>query len=89
MVTIYSRSWLTFLIDFIEKGKEPTNADEQRMLIMFYYTFHRAEPEKLGLSNTEEGVQRVLSCEAFQAELVDIFEYNLAHLRFVDKSNSF
>lgn len=59
------------------------------MFIMFYYTFHRAAPEKLGLSSIEEGVQRMLSCEAFRAELVDIFKYNLAHLRFVDKSNSF
>ncbi|NEU62819.1 DEAD/DEAH box helicase [Paenibacillus sp. ALJ109b] len=89
VLTINSRSWLTFLIDYIEKGKEPTTADERRMLIMFYYTFHRAAPEKLGLSSIEEGVQRVLSCEAFREELVDIFKYNLAHLRFVDKSNSF
>ena len=56
---------------------------------MFYYTFHRAAPEKLGLSSIDEGVQRVLSCEAFRAELVDIFQYNLAHLRFVDKSHAF
>lgn len=89
LLSINSRSWLTFLIRYLEQGYGPKNEEEERMLVMFYYTFHRAAPEKLGFSGVEDGVKRVLACEAFRAEIVDILKYNLAHLRFVDKGNDF
>ncbi len=42
------------------------------MLSMFYYTFYRMQPSKLGFSNIEEGIQAILSYPEFRDEIVDI-----------------
>jgi superfamily II DNA or RNA helicase len=89
LLSLNSRRILRFLITYIEEGKKPETEEERLMLNMFYYTFYRSEPKKQGFQNIEEGVEFILSCNAFRDELLDILKYNYAHIDFVDKKNTF
>ncbi|HEY2493723.1 MAG TPA: DUF3427 domain-containing protein [Paenibacillus sp.] len=89
LLNLNSRRWLKFLSNYLENGTKPQDDEEQRMLVIFYYTFYRAEPAKLGFKDIEEGVQAVLACPQFKDEIVDILKYNEEHLDFVDKKPEF
>jgi superfamily II DNA or RNA helicase len=89
LLNLNSRRWLKFLIDYLENSVQPHDDEENRMLVMFYYTFYRAEPVKLGFNDMEEGIQAILACPQFRDEIVDILKYNEEHLDFVDKKHEF
>lgn len=87
LLNINSRRWLKFLINYLENSTLPQDDEERRMLVMFYYTFYRAEPTKLGFNDIEEGIHTVLACTPFKDEIKDILNYNVEHLDFLDKKH--
>lgn len=89
LLNMNSRRWLKFLISYLDNSKQPLDDEERRMLVMFYYTFYRAEPSKLGFNDIEEGIQAVLASAQFKDEILDILKYNEEHLDFVDKKHEF
>ena len=88
LLNLNSRRLLRFLLEYLEEDKQLTTEEDRLMLTMFYYTFYRVEPAKLGYENIEDGVQSALSCRMFRDEVIEILKYNEAHLDFVDMINS-
>lgn len=89
LLSLNSRKMLEFLIRYIEDGYKPQSHEEHLMLNMFYYTFYRSEPGKLGLKSIAVGIQHILSSDVLRGEILDILKYNYAHVDFVSKPNSF
>lgn len=87
LLSLNSRRLLTFMIAYLEKRARAMSIEEQLMLSLFYYTFYRTAPPKLGFNGIEDGVQTIVSCEDFKDEILDILKYNYAHLDFVDRRN--
>ncbi|OFW78408.1 MAG: NgoFVII family restriction endonuclease, partial [Alicyclobacillus sp. RIFOXYA1_FULL_53_8] len=89
LLSLNSRTMLEFLIRYIEAGHRPQNQEERLMLNMFYYTFYRAEPSKLGFGSISEGVEHALFSDVLRNEILDILKYNHAHVDFVSAPNPF
>ncbi|MFD0716229.1 DUF3427 domain-containing protein [Paenibacillus sp. GCM10027626] len=89
LLSMNSRRILSFLIAYLEEDKAVQTEEEQLMLNLFYYTFYRAEPKKLGFADIGQGVQSIVACEMFREEIIEILKYNYAHIDFVDKKNEF
>jgi superfamily II DNA or RNA helicase len=89
LLSLNSRRLLQFLLIYLEYGSKPQTEEERLMLNIFYYTFYRSEPQKLGFQDVEHALQNTLACPAFREEVIHILKYNLAIIDFVDKRNEF
>jgi superfamily II DNA or RNA helicase len=89
VIAMNSRVMLGFLLEYLLHNKKPQTIEEQLLLRMFYYTFYSSAPSNEGFDNIEAGVQAVVQCEEFCDEIVQILEYNLKQLDFVDLPNPF
>jgi superfamily II DNA or RNA helicase/HKD family nuclease len=89
LLNLNSRRILRFLLQYLADAKGIETEDERLMINMFYYTFYRSEPQKIGFKDIEHGIQAILSCQEFRDEVMDILKYNEAHIDFVDQKNSF
>lgn len=89
LLSMNSRRWLSFLIAYLEEGKQAGTDEERLMLNLFYYTFYRTDPKKQGFVDIEHGIKSIIACDPFKDEVLGILKYNYAHLNFVDKKNPF
>lgn len=89
LLSMNSKLCLEFLIRFVEDRCQPESDEERLILNMFYYSFYRSEPSKQGFRSIDDGLQFILSSEAFRKEIVDILRYNNAHLDIVARQNTF
>lgn len=89
LLSLNSRRLLKFLIAYLSGEKNAATDEEQLMLNLFYYTFYSSEPSKQGFTSMEQGIQFIISCQAFREEIIDILSYNMKHINFVDESNAF
>ncbi|KKO55125.1 DUF3427 domain-containing protein [Paenibacillus sp. DMB20] len=90
LLSINSRRFLSFLIDYLEDPGKSARTEEERLMInMFYYTFYRSEPKKQGFLDINQAVQSIVSCKEFRDEIIEILKHNYAHINFVDKKNEF
>ncbi|WP_339221911.1 DUF3427 domain-containing protein [Paenibacillus sp. FSL W7-1332] len=90
LLSINSRRFLSFLIDYLEDpGKAARTEEERLMLNMFYYTFYRSEPKKQGFLDINQAIQSIVSYKEFRDEIIEILKHNYAHINFVDKKNEF
>ncbi|SFE68248.1 protein of unknown function [Paenibacillus algorifonticola] len=89
LLSLNSRRLLKFLIAYLSGEKIVETDEEQLMLNLFYYTFYSSEPSKQGFTSMEQGIQFIISCQAFREEIIDILSYNEKHINFVDESNAF
>lgn len=70
-----SPTLLTFLIAYIENGRQPQSEEERLMLAMFYYSFYQHYPEKQGFSSIEEGIRSISDIEPFKEEILQILRH--------------
>lgn len=90
LLSINSRRFLSFLIDYLEDPGKYARTEEERLMInMFYYTFYRSEPKKQGFLDINQAVQSIVSCKEYRDEIIEILKHNYAHINFVDKKNEF
>lgn len=89
LLHLNSRRLLTFLLAYLEEGSRPQSEEERLMLNMFYYTFYRSAPAKLGFAGIEDGIAQALACGPFRQEVIAILRINLAQIDFVDRGNPF
>jgi superfamily II DNA or RNA helicase len=89
LLGLNSRRLLLFILEYLEQGKQPQSEEEKLMLSMFYYTFYRSEPSKLGFDGIEQGIQAALACSYFLIEVKEILKINLSSIDFVDRQNEF
>jgi superfamily II DNA or RNA helicase len=89
LFSMNSRVMLGFLLEYLQHKQKPQMVEEHLLLSMFYYTFYSFAPSKEGFDNIEAGVQAVIQCEEFCDEIMQILEYNLKRLDFVDLPNPF
>lgn len=90
LLSINSRRFLSFLIDYLEDPAKTARTEEERLMLnMFYYTFYRSEPKKQGFQDINQAVQSIVSCKEFRNEIIEILKHNYEHINFVDKKNEF
>lgn len=87
LLSMNSRRLLSFLLAYLEEGRQAQSKEERLMLNLFYYTFYRTDPRKQGFADIEQGIQSITACAMFKDEVIEILKYNYAHLDFVDKKN--
>ena len=88
LLTIDSKRWLSFVLAFLEEGREPQSQEERIMLTMLYYSFYRTKPQDQNFAHIEEGIGYIFSSADFREEIIAILRYNLDHLHFVPKPNT-
>lgn len=81
LLSLNSRRLLKFLIKYLEELATPNDNEEQLMLNMFYYTFYRSEPKKVGYNSIEEALQATMSYQPFRQEVLEILRYSLGQIR--------
>ena len=59
------------------------------MLSIFYYSFYQNHPEKEGYRSIEEAVQKILSNEYFQNEMLEILQFNYRSLETLEINHDF
>src|SRR4029453_19332446 len=79
ILSMNSRRFLGFLIDYLEQGKPVQTEEERLMLNMFYYTFYRSS-KKQGYLDINHAVQTIFSCKMFKDEIIEILKYKYAHI---------
>src|SRR5690606_36758613 len=89
LLSMNSRRLVTYLLAYLQENRKPQSDEEQLMLNMLYYTFYRSEPAKQGFHHIEHALQTIFSFAAFRAEAIEVLQYNLAQIDFVDKPNEF
>ncbi|WP_276357044.1 DUF3427 domain-containing protein [Cohnella caldifontis] len=89
LLSLNSRRLLSFLLAYLEYDSRPQTEEERLMLNMFYYTFYRSEPRKIGFDSIEQGIQTALACSYFREEVKAILKINLSNIDFVDRQNDF
>jgi len=89
LLGLNSRRLLAFLLAYLEEGRAAVSEEERLMLNMFYYTFYRSEPAKMGFPSIEDGVRAAVACPEFRDEIVQILRYKLEHLDFLDRGGVF
>ena len=86
---IDSRRWLGFLLDIIEHAEilDLTRLfDWQiRMLEMFQFTVWQKSSEECGFTSLKEGLLQIKTSPVMCAELVELLQYNLDKIDFLDK----
>jgi len=87
---IDSRRWLGFLLDIIEHAE---NLDltrlfdwQIRMLEMFQFTVWQKSAEECGFTSLKEGLLQIKTSPVMCAELVELLQYNLDKIDFLDKT---
>ena len=87
--SIDSRRWLKFLLEVLPSVEQYKMEDfkpiEIRMLNMFQYTIWGKSHEAMGFTNQLEGIRRIKANPRMFAELLQILQYNLNHIDFVDE----
>ena len=83
-----SPALLQFLIGYIGEGKI-NNEEEKCMLSILYYSFYQNHPEKEGYRSIEEAVQKILSNEFFQNEMLEILQFNFRSLETLEIKHDF
>ncbi|MBR7553631.1 DUF3427 domain-containing protein [Allobacillus sp. GCM10007491] len=79
LIHLNSRKLLAFLLKYIDHRKVE-NEEEALMRNVFYYTYYRATPEKLGFSTIEEGLDVILSSIELKEEIRSILKYNYSKI---------
>lgn len=86
---IDSRKWIKFLL-FVLKNPEHIHSGaiserEKRMLSMFHYTIWKESYDALNVDKFYEGIEKIRSCKPIYNEIVELLEYNLTRIDFIDQ----
>lgn len=86
---IDSRRWINFLLkvfsDLDDLDFETLSGAEQQMLQMFQFTVWQKPVEKCGFTSLKEGLLQIKSSPVLCAELIELLQYNLNHIDFIDE----
>lgn len=89
LLHLNSRRMLKFILAYL-KGDIFSRTDEERLMLnMLYFTFYRSEPAKHGFRDAHSALQLTLSYPAFREELIEVVNWKLTQLDFVEKPHSF
>ncbi|MEJ2250146.1 MAG: DUF3427 domain-containing protein [Candidatus Lokiarchaeota archaeon] len=84
-----SRRFLHFIIKIFKKISEidkiEFSKEERLMLSMFHYTIWYQSPKKYGFENFIEGVKQININPVMKEELLEVVNYQLELINFVDK----
>ena len=76
------RFWKDTLTDFKNKKcKINFDENEEKMILMLHYTLFNESPNKLGINNVMEFLERIYSNKEIYEEMLQVIEYNLNHIK--------
>ena len=86
---IDSRRWINFLLKIFsgidDFDIETQNEAERRMLQMFQFTVWQKPFEECGFISLKDGILQIKNSPVFCAELIELLQYNLNHIDFIDE----
>lgn len=86
---IDSRRWIHFLLKIFsgidDVDIETLNGAEQRMLQMFHFTVWQKPAEECGFASIKDGLLQIKNNPVLYAELIELLQYNLNHIDFIDE----
>ncbi len=86
---IDSRRWLNFMLGVLsgvdDLDMERINGAERRMLQMFQFTVWQKSAEECGFASLKEGLSHLKNSPVLCAELIELLQYNLNHIDFIDE----
>lgn len=86
---IDSRRWIKFLLKVLKMAESlqigSLSEIEKRMLQMFQFTIWQKSYEECGFNNLKDGLLQIKSSGVLFEELVNLLEFNLANIDFVDE----
>lgn len=78
--------FIQYLFDHMDNLEKISFTEEQNLLLsMFHYTIWYDSPKELEFKNYIEGVKRINENPVMKEELLNVVEYNLENIHFVDK----
>ena len=80
---------LDYWIRYVKGDHVPRNESEVLMRNMLYYTFYKKHPAKMGFTDIDAGVDSVLHEDFVREEVLQILQYNRAHVGFVAEKNEY
>ena len=83
--TVNSRRLIAFWIEMLRNPRLNLTAGEQRMLQMFQFTVWQKTFEDCGFTGLMDGVLEVRKNPTLCAELLELLQYNYAHIDFIDE----
>ncbi|WP_330399402.1 DEAD/DEAH box helicase [Agathobacter ruminis] len=89
LLFVNSKTLLEYWIAYIETNKMPESERERLMRNMLYYSFYQKEPAKEGYPNMNEAIADILQYDFVKDEILQILRYNLKHIDFVPRENSY
>jgi hypothetical protein len=86
MTHINSRRWIDFLLMVMKEGL-PTKLteEEERMLLVFYFTVWQKPLNDLGFNSVWDGIERLRECQPLYNEMIELLEWNYEIIDFVDE----
>ena len=89
LLFINSRRFIEFIINIINNydniSEVDFNNEEKLMLNMVYIFSIMMQPNKVGLTSINEGINKLLTNKTMMKEVSDILSYNYKHIEFIDK----
>lgn len=87
VAAIDSQRWIRFMLDYLQDGPRDQHLGEveHRMLRMFHYTVWQEPLGKLGFGSLTDSMKQLCRNERLTREILEILEFNLDHLDFVDE----
>lgn len=86
---IDSRRWINFMLKIFagdyDLDMQTLTGAEQRMLHMFQFTVWQKSAEKCGFAGIKEGLGQIKSSSVLCAELIQLLQYNLNQIDFIDE----
>ncbi len=86
---VNSKPLIEYWISYVREYNEPATERERLMRNMLYYSFYKKEPQKEGFASIKEGIKSVLQQDFVRDEFLEILQYNLKHIDFVPRENSY
>ena len=91
--TINSRRWLSFLLQVIPQAEslevKELSASQRRMLEMFQFTVWKQSTQDCGFESLKDGLLEIKNSPVMCTELLELLQYNLDKIDFVDKPVDF
>lgn len=88
---IDSRRWISFLLRLLPNidtiQNETLDEGERRMMNMLQFTIWQKSAVECGFKNTVDALQNLKHNTRLYSELIDIMQYRLDHIDFVDMRN--
>jgi superfamily II DNA or RNA helicase len=86
---IDSRRWIRFLLEIFPRIEnlniESLTGAELRMLQMFQFTVWKKPAKDCGFASVKDGLMQIKSCPVLYAELIELLQYNLNQIDFIDE----